>query len=336
VTAEGRLPRALSVALAILAVAACGAAVAWACTPSAFISVQGAGGQDFGPAGSQATVQGSGFSDGAKVQIRWNSADGPTLATATGPRFSVAVTIPANAADGVYYIVATAVDSEGNPRQAPAPFRVGEPTRSPGGGSGSGSDSGSGGSPAASAPAPTATPGGSGPAPGTGSGVTSGGNTVLGGRIKYIVSGAGPTRAHGGGLATLPSGQAVFAGSVAAPRQAVFAGSVAPGQAVFAGSVPQSGLRGAAAKRGSLGQSKTAPSQRSAGGDLWSGFSGGKGRTAGLDDAGAPSSGPGAGLYVGIGLVGVGLAALLAGFGVPELRRRRALARTSGGGTGSG
>jgi len=66
------------------------------------------------------------------------------------------------------------------------------------------------------------------------------------------------------------------------------------------------------------------PSARSAAGDLWSGF--GSSQTPSLLAGGAPeAAGGGAGspLAVGLGLMGVGLMALVGGFAMAETRRRR-------------
>ena len=157
-----------------------------------------------------------------------------------------------------------------------------------------------------------ATVGGSGAAPGAVSAPGTGANLTFGG-IRYIESGARGKEAPGSGVTTLPSGQAVFAGSVGS-TQPVFAGSLGGGR--------QEG--GTAAKPGSLARSKGAASERTAGGDLWSGFdSAGKAPMARLDDAHALSAGSGSGLYMGVGLASFGLAALLLGFGAVELRRRR-------------
>ena len=86
-----------------LGVVASFAALAWACTPQAYIDVGGAS----GPAGTAVNITGRGFV-AAPVEITWSG--GGVLGTATGPDFSVTVQIPA-AAPGVYYITATARDS---------------------------------------------------------------------------------------------------------------------------------------------------------------------------------------------------------------------------------
>ncbi|MGH2810872.1 MAG: hypothetical protein ACRDIA_08320 [Actinomycetota bacterium] len=81
------------------------AAVAWACTPSAYLYPISPGG---GQPGSEVTVRGGQFGTGT-VEIRWASDNGRLLGTALGPEFSTKVTLP-DRAEGVHYIVAVARD----------------------------------------------------------------------------------------------------------------------------------------------------------------------------------------------------------------------------------
>ena len=104
------------------------------------------------------------------------------------------------------------------------------------------------------------------------------------------------------------------------------------GQPAFAGSVPSqnvgtTGQGGAAEQRSANGS----PSQRCATADLWSGLR--TGRTPSLSGTGASASdgGPGSQLVLGVALLGLGLLALLSGFGVAQARRRRALAQYGSG-----
>ncbi|HEX2698969.1 MAG TPA: hypothetical protein VHM89_02055 [Acidimicrobiales bacterium] len=98
------------------------ASVAWACTEQADL--------DPGPSGDVAvgsTVQVTGhrFVSGSTVGIHWDTADGPLLATATGPDVDVAVRIPAAepgsshhivaVVEGTGYHAATTVTVEGTP-----------------------------------------------------------------------------------------------------------------------------------------------------------------------------------------------------------------------------
>src|SRR5688572_13056053 len=105
-TVKRPVPRTIMLALALAAVTVAGAALAWACTPTANVSSQGSFGAGVGAAGTPATVAVSGYSEGAAVQVHWNGADGPVLATGTGPAFTTQVTIP-NVPDGIYNIVST-------------------------------------------------------------------------------------------------------------------------------------------------------------------------------------------------------------------------------------
>jgi len=85
------------------------ASVAWACTPQATIGVQPAAALS----GSAVAVEGADFSSGGPVEIRWNSASGPLLATATGPEFSADIRIP-DVPPGVYTVLAVGRDQQGN------------------------------------------------------------------------------------------------------------------------------------------------------------------------------------------------------------------------------
>lgn len=109
---------------AIAAAAGCMIAVgawagaAWACTAVASVDVEGRSGAP----GSKQVVKGLAFGDG-EVELRWNAPDGALLAKATGPAFSVPVTIP-ESAPGVYYLVGVQRDAGGKVWKAPASFEV--------------------------------------------------------------------------------------------------------------------------------------------------------------------------------------------------------------------
>jgi hypothetical protein len=287
------LPRTALAALAVCALAVGGGALAWACTPKATIDVHGSAGPGGGPPGSSVSTNGQGFGNGP-VDITFN---GVPIASAVGPSFTATGTVP-NVAPGIHYIVAT--NPEG---QAAAAFRVTGSATSPPGNPGSADNPGS------SAPGAAATGGrtnGSGPTVPPGS--TSGADAAGGGRNSGTVSGgersrgaprSGAGAGAGVGLASAGSGESVFADSVGAGAQA--------------------------ARRGA--SSKSAPSERSASGDLWSGFGAGKGGSPAFADATGPSNGPGGALTLSMAVAGLGLVALLTGVGATGLRRRRALAR---------
>lgn len=101
---------------ATAALAAGGGAMAWACTAAASLSVrwpdapleQGGGVPGTalsGAPGAQVSVVGTYFRSDVPVQVRWNNADGPVLATAEGPDFSLELSIPDDA-PGVHTVVA--------------------------------------------------------------------------------------------------------------------------------------------------------------------------------------------------------------------------------------
>lgn len=127
--------------------------------------------------------------------------------------------------------------------------------------------------------------------------------------------GGQPISNNTGGVA---GGGTTVVGTTGVP---VFAGSVAPAQATF-GSTPataaQSAAKGTAAR--SSGRAAAADS------DVWSGFANGRTPSLTSDAADAPDSDTGSGLGLGIGLLAVGLLALVAGLTAAEVRRRRASA----------
>jgi len=92
------------------------ASFAWACSPQPSMQLL----PRTGPirAGETVPVNGNGWTGWTStVQIRWNSAAGPIVGTAESNEqgFSGSVTIPADAAPGVYYLVAQAAPLPGRP-----------------------------------------------------------------------------------------------------------------------------------------------------------------------------------------------------------------------------
>ncbi len=73
---------------------------AWACVPQPFIFLEPA---SSGPPGSEVIVHGLRFGE-PDIEIRWQTPDGGTLATATGTDFSVPITIP-QAPPGLYALL---------------------------------------------------------------------------------------------------------------------------------------------------------------------------------------------------------------------------------------
>lgn len=105
-----------------------GASLAWACTAQPVMTVRSStpGGDVSAP--PEVTVASAGTSvivdvstpeliDGSTsvgaVEIRWNTLDGAVLANARGSSFSVPVQLPADAAPGVYSLLAVSRDRSG-------------------------------------------------------------------------------------------------------------------------------------------------------------------------------------------------------------------------------
>jgi hypothetical protein len=237
--------------------------------------------------GSSITVYGSYFPGNVPISISGPS--GSTSATTSpGGAFVTSMTAPSQAGD---YVISASKPTGGS---APASFSVQAaqpaPTPAP---------------PAFVAPKVTRSPV---PAASTAPSVTPTGTPTP------TISSPAVTGVSSPGVVTT-GGQQVFAGSV---------GQVP----VF--STPIVGARGASSPgrgHGGAVTTATAPSasQLTATSDLWSGF--GPGQPAALNGGSQGMSGGGtsSALTIGIGLLGFGLVALVAGLTVAEVRRRRAI-----------
>lgn len=296
------------------------ASVAWACTQQAYIGSISPGS---GPAGSRATITASRFNPGP-VQIRWNGTDGPLLATASGPSFSVGITIP-DSRLGDYTVVAVQRQNDVIVGKASVPFQV--------------------------TPAGAFSQGGYSSNDGTST--ADGGQDASGGVTRSSTAGEDSS-----GAGESPSGQpAAGSGGTAFPSEASSATAASPdagastgqtaSRAVSSGSGPAGQAANGAVPSAASGVARasdetirpaqpsltptdeaagTIPSRRSATADLWGGFTDGQ-PARGVGLSGAPASGGGTSpLAVGAGLLTAGLVALFAGFGVAEHGRRRALA----------
>jgi len=329
-------PRTLLAALVVLAVMVSGAAIAWACTPDANIDARGPTGGNFGPQGKQVEVVGEGFVPGAEVKIRWlneaNEIVAKDWATARGPDFTVAATVP-NLATGDYYVVATGRDpsaSDGSGvRNAPIPFRVGE-SRAPDPDPGPGPTPGSGTTPN---PAPGATPAPSAsvpanPNPGSGS-------PAAGSSPDGTSAPRSPSRTRNGGdpagrdRDTLRGRDAIgrdtLRGRDAIGDRGVVT-TLPSGQPVFSDSLAGTGPNGESSGLAPATSVNSAPSERSAGGDLRSGLSTEPGSAQpGLGGAPATAGSSGSPLVAGMALLGLGLGlvALVGSAGLARARRRR-------------
>ena len=94
--------RILMGSIGVLSVVLATVSFAWACVPQGAFDLSPSG----GPAGTQVTAVGNNFPAGP-VEIRWESRQGTLLTTATGPSFSVSLTIPSGVTPGVYYVSAS-------------------------------------------------------------------------------------------------------------------------------------------------------------------------------------------------------------------------------------
>jgi len=297
--------RVLIATSAALAAATVTAALAWACTPQAYIELSRASASP----GDTVTVTGRGFIP-REVQIRWNGSSGPLLAKATGPDFSVEVTVP-RAGPGTYYPHAVARGADGLVvGDAHRPLRVlgtavPDASLSPASGKGEararteGRSQRSGAAPGTRAAAP-------------GSGGLSGNRGAAPGS-----DGPASARARAGGVAR-PVGEV-------SPERPLRADTAASARGI---SSVSGGALGASAAKAD-GAPPSTPSERAATADLWSGFASGEGPALlwGGSNTATIGAGPGGQLVAGATLVGLALVAMLAGLAV-QARRRRAGART--------
>lgn len=288
--------------MAVITFVLSGASLAWACTRQPSLTIS----PGFGKAGSQAQVTGKAFTPGEPVEIRWNSTGGPVIGRAVGSNFTVAVTIPADASAGVYYVVATAPTTRGQIAfqvRSTSSAQSGDPAPEGGGetsGTADGSDGGSSGESGSSSATASGGSGGSG---------TSGGS----GQSGDLVFGEAPAEA-----APAPAGQATTATPASPSRSSSTAGGrsaatdAAPATAAPAGVTPVPGS-----------DEEASVSARSATADLWSGFSAGDAGSLtapGLDAPGSNDVNP---LAYGLALLSLGVLALGLGFGAAEVGRRR-------------
>ncbi|MGH9151939.1 MAG: hypothetical protein ACRD03_06010 [Acidimicrobiales bacterium] len=92
----------------VLVAAVASAGVGAACVPQPLLLLEPAAS---GAPGTKLTAKGTSFASG-RAELRWNALDGPLLGSATGPDFSVEVTVP-DVADGLYAVVGIARSAAG-------------------------------------------------------------------------------------------------------------------------------------------------------------------------------------------------------------------------------
>lgn len=308
-------PRTAALAFAgIMGAMVLAASVAWACSPSAYISAR----PGAGPAGSNVVVSGSQFhptgSGFRQVEIHWNSPSGLELGRFDGPSFSNSVRVPSTAAPAVYYLVAVQRNTNNDiVGRVAASFQV---TVAGDTASSSSDETAESTSTSASGRSTRAT---SDPATATS---TDSANTIS---SDPAVSQATASDAP----ATSTNTSAISgakAQPAASPRAVSTNASTAPTSQTPAPTASEANSTPAPASSAEA----SAPSARSATADLWGGFATGddSSRGPGLSDPIAASSGPSP-LGVGLGMLSVGLVAMASGAAVANGRRRKVLASTT-------
>ncbi len=259
------------------------------------------------PAGARVSVTGGNWVANADaVQIRWDSANGPLKAQAqpnpaNQGSFSVVVTVPEDSpGPHMIYAVQPGSETQATVVQITAPAQA-TVAVDPGVGTRPSNTAVSTNGGAARTPAPVA------PA----AVVQPSANTA----VAAIV---------------FPDSAASASGAVAgqAPARASAASTGAQRSAQNTRAAQSNALAGAPAaddRQRATEPVGGVPSARSASGDVWSGLANGSDRARGLADLpGATASAQGANsALVGVGLLVAGMAALLGGFGVAEVRRRK-------------
>lgn len=265
-------------------------AIAWACNPQAYLALPN--GSSYAP-GEAVTVKGYLFP--AEKEVTVIPPDGDRVDVRTNDRGTFTHRFDAPRQPDSYLIRAEAIGDDGRTYLKSVTFTVEERT-----------------SPQPPSSQPTQ--------PGAGQPSQPGANQPTRRPERSPTRGAAPSPGKGrsksrgirpGDSVVRRSGRNVFAGSVSPSTRQRAAGPGAPATA-----------------RARSGDSARAPSERAAIGDLWSGFGRAKGAALlpSATDPAMPEGGPGSQLGWGLGLLALGLVALVAGFTVAELRRRRALA----------
>lgn len=288
------------IVLAVAALLVVPAAVSWACNPNAQLSP---GKASYGP-GETISISGSYFPTNTSMTVRgsWGAS-----ATATANQAGAfVVSIPGPSSPGNYTLTASRTDGNnastgGLPKVAS--FQVATPTKAKA---------------PASQPAPPTTRQG-GDRSFVEPGVTRSPSRSVAGNGGNSGGGGGQPQG-GGSTGGVAGGGTVVTGAPGAP---VFAGSVAPSQASFGGT-PAVAAQGTTAASPAKGAARSSGRAAAADSDVWSGFANGRTPSLTTDTAEAPDSGTGSSLGLGIGLLAVGLLALVAGLTAAEVRRRRA------------
>lgn len=261
----------------------------------------------FGPVGSYVSVRGEGWEQGRPVQFSWGTTVPGTTELTTLPdtdsSFQVTVKVPSGKPGEIYLISASQPDAQNAALRTGTghPFLVTNPDGSlpadvPQESSPSGATSAVGSGRLAASPAAAAT---EHQPPVAAEGLaTSAASTV-------VVPGAAPSGS--------PVPPVAVPGHESAPR------------ATEAPTPRRAGASAPAARADTAPEAAVTSSLRTVTGELWSGVSADGGRLPAaslLSVPGSPASGPSP-TQLTAGLLGIGVLALLGGFSVAELRRRR-------------
>lgn len=324
----------LAASFGILATLVVTAAVSWACSATGYVGVS----PGAAPAGSVVTVSGGGYGVGENVPIRWNGSTGPVLYTATGPNFSVKVTIPANASPDVYYIVAgsasasftvttgspmTSTPTESGPSSAESGSTAGSSSGSTSRGgtsAGAGGTEGAGGTYSVAPAAETS--------PGSTSGSASDDSvSPSGGTSSAADAGTVSSDPVPSGLAEPSAGAVTVPGSAPARFSPATNGSGASPGLTASGkpiSVVDPDGRGVAERPI---PASAMPSSRTVSGDVWGGFATGLTRSNLEPSLGVGGEGgDDKGQAVALSLLGLGGLGMLAGLALTTMRPRRQVA----------
>jgi len=314
------------VVLSLMAALLVPAAIAWACGPNRQMQCDR---MTYAPGG---TVSCSGVNFYENMDLTFRLDNGPQVGSVkTSPEGTFTFSFAAPGEPGAYTLVAEGFDEQGNYRPglpARQSFEVAAPAPA------QQQETGGGGSPQSPGAAPS--PGARNPAPGSDSPTRQGrdGPSRSGdqGRARTESpaerNGGGQAERNGGGQGSPRSGNGVSVPAGGGPVNTNEGVVDSGGQDVFTGSVTRE-ERASTVDGGPAASSESggaAPSEASAAGDLWSGFGSGANPSLlpGGNDALSPEAETSPGVTWGLGLLGLGLLALMATLAVAEARRRRA------------
>ena len=321
-------------ALALVASALIPAALALACNPQAYLTLDKS---QYAP-GESVRVSGSFFKNNAAVTVSIDrTAQSATVTTSGNGAFQATFALPASAPSGGYSVTAIGYEPNGDVvagLPARGSFSVGPATPAP-----SADTTAPSSSQQAAAPAPAAaTPQASRPSRAPSSSTPSSGF-----RAPQVVDEPDVQKSSSTNRSTTAAGASRSSDRATSNGRAVFSGSVAPVPSISAGTpvaaattagAPTSRATGAATNRSSTASASRGTSsqvaEQTATDDLWGALSPGRSPSvlpvAG-DGVSVSSPRSGSQLALGAMLLGAGMLALIGGLAAGEVRRRRVRAR---------